>query len=230
MKVLYIGGCITGDVQTLDTHRHWPLSHKYRQAEINDAVRQLERRPYRLPSVARATVFRRASDAWRDVDFRDPEKPWVDTGCLQDLSRDGDASISSSLLPLWLEARMPERRDQILAEVDALWNSGALRCWDDFWRDDFLLPYDEHPGEREGMEDAETEVVAEAAPEEKGEQTDTDEGTIECGADKVADEFAPLLADEAEPLEELPTVPEGAAAIVAEAREEKCGGRGQAGA
>ncbi len=60
-----------------------------------------------------------------------------------------------------------------------------------------------------------------AAPEQNGEQTDTDEGTIECGPDKVAEEFASLIAEQEEQLEEHPTVPEGAAAFVAEAREEK---------
>ena len=90
-------------------------------------------------------------------------RSWLDNGCLQDLSRDGDASVSTSLLPLWLEAGMPERRDQILAEVEARWTSRDLQCWDDFWRDDFLLPYDEHAPLQEGREDAQAEVIEEDA-------------------------------------------------------------------
>ena len=42
VKLLHIGGCITGDVQTLDTHKHHPLTQRYRQAEIIDAARALE--------------------------------------------------------------------------------------------------------------------------------------------------------------------------------------------
>ena len=154
VKVLYIGGGITGDVQTLDTDRHHPLACRYRNAEINDAARQLEVRPHRLPSVSRATVFRRTCDAWKEVDFRNPEKPWTDTGCLQDLSHEGDALISTTLLPLWLEACMPERRQRILDEIEARWKFGDLTCWDDFWRDDFLETYDEHEPFTEGREDA----------------------------------------------------------------------------
>jgi hypothetical protein len=217
VKVIYLGGGITGDVQTLDTHKHWPMSNHYRIAEINDASRQLEIRPHRLPNSSRATVYRRAVDAWKSVGFPFPEKPWLDNGCLQDLSRDGDASVSTSLLPLWLEAGMPERRDQILAEVEARWNSGELECWDDFWRDDFLLPYDEHAPLQEGREDAQAEILEEDedAPAGDGDQTDTEMGTIEVGPDKISDEFASLIAGEVESFEELPNVPKGAVATLA---------------
>ena len=72
MKLQLIGGGITGDVQVGDTHKHHAYQQKYSAAEIADAARQLELRPWKLPVVLRSVVLERAWDAWAEISHDDP--------------------------------------------------------------------------------------------------------------------------------------------------------------
>ena len=154
VKLLWIGGGITGDVQVGDTHKHNQYQQQYRQVETADAAHQLSLRPHRLPSCSRADVLDRAWHAWEQVPHDHPERGYIQDGCLNPLQDDGDIQLASELFPVWMECEMPRRRQELIAEVEARWAPGEYTCWDDFWSDGFLLTYDAHEGIHEGMEGA----------------------------------------------------------------------------
>ena len=134
VKVQYIGGGITGDVQVGDTHKHNPYQKKYRAAEIADAARQLELRPWRLPTMLRSVVLKRAWDTWAELSHDDPQRGYIHDGQLQPLTDEGDAEIASELLPIWMEIGMPALRREHIADVTEKWNQGlsanGINRWD----------------------------------------------------------------------------------------------------
>ena len=80
-SVLRIPGCITDCVQVPDTHRHYPWSAAYKQAERRDADHHWRTHPTGiLPCSSRQTVQHRAEDTWRELRHDNGEREWKENG------------------------------------------------------------------------------------------------------------------------------------------------------
>ena len=113
---LKIGGGITPDVQTPDTHRHGPYTREYRELEATEAQEQLSLRPHQLPSSSRQTVMARAMTAWKAIDHDSGEQEWIENACLNALDGSEDGEIRSDLQSVWRELHMAECRENIKKE------------------------------------------------------------------------------------------------------------------
>ena len=173
--VLRLGGGITGDVQVPDTHRHGPLSRAYKDLETADGAQQLLLRPWSLPSCSRQTVMDRAVAAWKATPCPNHRQEYVQNAIMNSLDGSEDIEIRADLQNVWRELRMPERRAQILREIDDEFSSGALHTWSQY--PDLLEPYDDHDPIPEGEEGFEVQLLGgeeqEAPPGGDG-STDSD--------------------------------------------------------
>ena len=157
---LRIGGGLTNDVQVCDTHRHGPLTSRYRSLESKDSERQLRLRPQlAMPTFGRQHVTTRSMQAWAETSLPvDGRKEWVQNACLNALDGSEDGQIGKDLVPLWEELGMRDLRDQLRNEIR---DEVRARRLHSFWQfPELLEPYDDHEGLREGMEGAEIEVCA----------------------------------------------------------------------
>ena len=195
VALLWIGGGTTGDVQVGDTHKHGPYDKKFKSMETDDAAEQLQLRPHRLPVCSRNVVMNRAWDAWAELHHAQPERGYIQDGYLNALDETGDMQLRSELLPVWLEAKMPQRRQELIREVEHKWDTGEYSSWKDFWKEGFLLQYDDHDGIVEGLE---------GAPEEYVDDEDAAQAAnaAELETDPEAEEEDDLAAAGSDPAEE----------------------------
>ena len=71
--VLYLGGGTTGLQAVCDVACHHGLSQSYKKIEASDQLRELVRRPNKVPSWTKSDVVRRGLPAWKQQDHNKME-------------------------------------------------------------------------------------------------------------------------------------------------------------
>ena len=140
---LRIAGGLTGDVQVCDTHRHGPLTSKYRTLEGRDAQTQMRLRPSKMPSFSRQHVWDRSLQAWAETSTGvEGRLEWVQNACVNALDGTEDGKIGQDILSIWTHLGMSAIRDQLREEIRDEVQAGRLHS---FWQlHDSLESYDEH--------------------------------------------------------------------------------------
>ena len=99
--ILRIGGHLTGLVQVEDTHAHGPMTKTYNRLEMRDSAEQLALRPDKLPCYSRATVQRRAVEAWHSVGHKKCTRGFVSNGIANSLDGSEDELLTKEVADFW---------------------------------------------------------------------------------------------------------------------------------
>jgi len=152
IAVIRIGGGLTANIQTNDTHAHKPYNGHYRSLEMTEATEEGLVRPNRLPGKSKNTVMNRSATAWSLVDHSKCAHGFKHNGVTNALDGSEDCDISSDNFAFWEELEMPKLREIAIAEVDEAVDRGELT---DFMTDyrSVLEEYDDHEPIRVGFED-----------------------------------------------------------------------------
>ena len=136
---LGIPGCTTGFIQNNDVTCHGPLAGAYKRRENSESLAAL-REGYPVPPADKQVVYDRTIGAWEDLNHERISFGFVQIGVANDLFGTQDKELSKDLLPIWLDQKMSEKREEIRQEIEAGVKSGK---YTNFKKDAYavIIPY-----------------------------------------------------------------------------------------
>ena len=120
---LGIPGCTTGFIQNNDVTCHGPLAGAYKRRENSESLAAL-REGYPVPPTDKQVVYDRTIGAWGDLNHERISFGFVQIGVTNDLFGTQDKDLSKDVLPIWLDQKMSEKREEIRQEMEADVKSG----------------------------------------------------------------------------------------------------------
>ena len=151
--LLLLGGGTTPWVQVPDTHLHYEFSQLFKADERQAALEFRNLRPHKLYTRSKQDVLDSAFAVWTRLDHFKSIKGHVENGITNKLDGSDDEFLSSMIMSIWRELKMPKERERIMADILEGFGQGDLTSMEDYY-DKLHEEYDHHPPIEEGKEGA----------------------------------------------------------------------------
>ena len=115
--LLLLGGGATPWVQVPDTHLHFYFSQLFKADERQAALDFRNLPPRKLYTGSKQDVLDSAFAVWTRLDHSKSIKGHVENGITNPLDGSDDEFLSSMIMSIWFEIKMPEARERIKADI-----------------------------------------------------------------------------------------------------------------